>query len=144
MTSVNWKIPKSLFGQLCTYLMSCNIHHWTWLIFTQRIFQPSFQMIWKMFLDLWCRQAWSYGQMDRWMDTGNNKTSSALGLRGKNGRARNSQLPGSQCYEKWRRATVCIIYYNMTVWILAGNYISFAIAAGLIRLHMADVKKSRV
>ena len=28
------------------------------------------------------------------------------------------------------------LYYNMTVWILAGNYISFTIAAGLIRLHM--------
>ena len=35
-------------------------------------------------------------------------------------------------------------YYNMTVWILAGNYISFTIAAGLIRLHMPGVKKSRV
>ena len=32
----------------------------------------------------------------------------------------------------------------MTVWILAGNYISFTIAAGLIRLHMPGVKKSRV
>ena len=36
------------------------------------------------------------------------------------------------------------IYYNMTVWILAGSYISFTIAAGLIRLHMPGVKKSRV
>ena len=35
------------------------------------------------------------------------------------------------------------VYYNMTVWILAGNYISFTIAAGLIRLHMPGVKKSR-
>ena len=35
-------------------------------------------------------------------------------------------------------------YYNMTLWILAGNYISFTIAAGLIRLHMPGVKKSRV
>ena len=34
--------------------------------------------------------------------------------------------------------------YNMTVWILAGNYISVTIAAGLIRLHMPGVKKSRV
>ena len=34
--------------------------------------------------------------------------------------------------------------YNMNVWILAGNYISFTIAAGLIRLHMPGVKKSRV
>ena len=34
--------------------------------------------------------------------------------------------------------------YNMTVWILAGNYTSFTIAAGLIRLHMPGVKKSRV
>ena len=37
-----------------------------------------------------------------------------------------------------------INHYNMTVWILAGNYISFTIAAGLIRLHMPGVKKSRV
>ena len=37
-----------------------------------------------------------------------------------------------------------ILYYNTTVWILAGNYISFTIAAGLIRLHMPGVKKSRV
>ena len=35
-------------------------------------------------------------------------------------------------------------YYDMTVWILAWNYISFTIAAGLIRLHMPGVKKSRV
>ena len=34
--------------------------------------------------------------------------------------------------------------YNMTVWIWTGNYISFTIAAGLIRLHMPGVKKSRV
>ena len=40
--------------------------------------------------------------------------------------------------------SVVIINYNMTVWILAGNYISFTIAAGLIRLHMPGVKKSRV
>ena len=32
-------------------------------------------------------------------------------------------------------------YYNMTVWILVGNY-SFTIAAGLIRLYMPGVKKS--
>ena len=37
-----------------------------------------------------------------------------------------------------------ICNYNMTVWIWAGNYISFTIAAGLIRLHMPGVKKSRV
>ena len=36
------------------------------------------------------------------------------------------------------------VYYNMTVWILAENYISFTIAVGLIRLHMPGVKKSRV
>ena len=35
-------------------------------------------------------------------------------------------------------------YHYMTVWILAGNYISFTIAAGLMRLHMPGVKKSRV
>ena len=35
-------------------------------------------------------------------------------------------------------------YYNMTVWILAENYISFTIEAGLIRLHMPGVKKYRV
>ena len=37
-----------------------------------------------------------------------------------------------------------ITYFNMTEWILAGNHISFAIAAGLIRLHMPGVMKSRV
>ena len=37
-----------------------------------------------------------------------------------------------------------VIVYNRTVWIWAGNYISFTIAAGLIRLHMPGVKKSRV
>ena len=34
--------------------------------------------------------------------------------------------------------------YNMTVWILVGNYISVTIAAGSIRLHMPGVKKPRV
>ena len=34
--------------------------------------------------------------------------------------------------------------YNMTVLIWEGNYISFTIAAGLIRLHMPGVKKSRM
>ena len=42
------------------------------------------------------------------------------------------------------RKYIWVKYYNMTVWILAGNYISFTIAAGLIRLHMPGVKKSRV
>ena len=46
------------------------------------------------------------------------------------------------CYDRLARAMM--VYYNMTVWILAGNYISFTIAAGLIRLHMPGVKKSRV
>ena len=41
-------------------------------------------------------------------------------------------------------ANRCVLNYNMTVWIWAGNYISFNIAAGLIRLHMPGVKKSRV
>ena len=34
--------------------------------------------------------------------------------------------------------------YNITVQILTGNYISFTIALGLIRLHMPSVKKSCV
>ena len=42
------------------------------------------------------------------------------------------------------RMTYDTYNYNMTVWIWAGNYISFTIAAGLIRLHMPGVKKSRV
>ena len=37
-----------------------------------------------------------------------------------------------------------IAHYNMTVWILARNCIGITIAVGLIRLHMLDVKKSRV
>ena len=43
-----------------------------------------------------------------------------------------------------QREQTKVVNYNMTVWILAGNYISFTIAAGLIRLHMPGVKKSRV
>ena len=39
---------------------------------------------------------------------------------------------------------VVVSHLIMTVWILAGNYISFTITAGLIRLHMPGVKKSRV
>ena len=39
---------------------------------------------------------------------------------------------------------IYIYDYNRTVWIWAGNYISFTIASGLIRLHMPGVKKSRV
>ena len=35
-------------------------------------------------------------------------------------------------------------HINMTVWIVAENYISFTIEAGLIRLHMPGVKKSLV
>ena len=33
-----------------------------------------------------------------------------------------------------------VIDYNMTAMILAGNEINFAIAAGLIKLHMPDGK----
>ena len=43
-----------------------------------------------------------------------------------------------------KTSAMIVTDYNMTVWILAGNYISFTIAAGLIRLHMPGVKKSRV
>ena len=48
-----------------------------------------------------------------------------------------------------REPLTCIVYdmfkyYNMIVWIWAGNYISFTMAAGFIRLHMPGVKKSRV
>ena len=44
----------------------------------------------------------------------------------------------------YAKLSIMVSYYNMTVWILVGNYISFTIAAGLIRLHMPGVKKSRV
>ena len=43
-----------------------------------------------------------------------------------------------------RQAGPVAVYYNMTVWVLAENYISFTMAAGLIRLHMPGVNKSRV
>ena len=50
--------------------------------------------------------------------------------------------------EVWNAKIISFVghtaYYNMTVWIWAGNYISFTIAAGLIRLHMPGVKKYRV
>ena len=45
---------------------------------------------------------------------------------------------------KYHNAGIWSMDYNMTVWILAGNYIIFTIAAGLIRLHMPGVKKYRV
>ena len=47
-------------------------------------------------------------------------------------------------YISFTIAAGLIRLYNMTVWIWAGNYISFTIAGGLIRLHMPGVKKSRV
>ena len=50
------------------------------------------------------------------------------------------QINPGETLSKWGNTA----YYNMTVYILAGNYISFTIAAGLIRLHMPGVKKSRV
>ena len=48
------------------------------------------------------------------------------------------------CYLYRHKHKLFTAYYNMTVWILAGNYISFTIAAGLIRLHMPGVKNYRV
>ena len=47
----------------------------------------------------------------------------------------NHQFHVMECFKR---------YYNMTVWIVAGIYISFTIAAGFIVLHMPGVKKSRV
>ena len=35
---------------------------------------------------------------------------------------------------------IYIYIYDNTVWILAGKGVNFSIAAGLIRLHMPDVK----
>ena len=52
--------------------------------------------------------------------------------------------PESPLTKIMSKDTWIAVNYNMTVWILAGNYISFTIAAGLIRLHMPGVKKSRV
>ena len=66
-------------------------------IFTQRMFQASFEKIWKIFFELSRGQAWSYGrtdrqtdgqtdrQTDRRTDAGNDNTPPALGPRGKNG-----------------------------------------------------------
>ena len=65
-------------------------------IFTQRMFQASFEKIWKIFFELSRGQAWSYGrtdrqtdrqtdgQTDRRTDAGNDNTPPALGPRGKN------------------------------------------------------------
>ena len=40
-----------------------------------------------------------------------------------------------------RLRSLCVSsYYNMPVWILAGNDIIFSIAAGLIRRHMPGLK----
>ena len=67
-------------------------------IFTQRMFQASFEKIWKIFFELSRGQAWSYGrtdrqtdrqtdgqtdrQTDRRTDAGNDNTPPALGPRG--------------------------------------------------------------
>ena len=69
-------------------------------IFTQRMFQASFEKIWKIFFELSRGQAWSYGRTDRQTDrqtdgrtdrqtdrrteAGNDNTPPALGPRGKN------------------------------------------------------------
>ena len=52
--------------------------------------------------------------------------------------------PGQMKWHATYAYASMLILYNMTVWIFAGNYISFTIAAGFIRLHMPGVKKSRV
>ena len=58
---------------------------------------------------------------------------------------RNVTQAGPKCHTRAKMShSHVIIPNNMTVWILAGNYISFTIAAGLIRLHMPGVKKSHV
>ena len=66
-----------------------------------------------------------------------------------NGASKRSILLKQQSFtliylDETRNCRSVIYYYNMTVWIWAGNNISFTIAAGLIRLHMPGVKKSRV
>ena len=43
---------------------------------------------------------------------------------------------GHEKQERFCHITDFNIYYNMTVMVLVGNEINFAIAAGLIRLHM--------
>ena len=54
-------------------------------------------------------------------------------------------LTRTYCVKQWGvNARPCVADYIMTVWIWAGNYISFTIAADLIRLHMPGVKKSHV
>ena len=50
----------------------------------------------------------------------------------------------SNCTVSCLMHIITFLYYNMTVWILAGNYISFTIAVGLIRLRIPGVKKSPV
>ena len=46
--------------------------------------------------------------------------------------------------EAWGGESCIVENYNMTVWILAGNYISFTIAAGLIKLHVCPVSRNLV
>ena len=52
--------------------------------------------------------------------------------------------PSARVFSQAQHPMIKTLIITWTVWILAGNYISFTIAAGLIRLHMPGVKKSRV
>ena len=54
---------------------------------------------------------------------------------------RTDRSPCSPCRDHYT-VTSCgrVRHYNMTVWILARNDITFSMAAGLIRLHMPGVK----
>ena len=59
----------------------------------------------------------------------------SMGWRGCASAMRAIKLPPSCSSPKIMCQSIHMIYYNMTMWILTGNYVSFTIAAGLIRLH---------
>ena len=108
-------------------------------IFTQRMFQASFEKIWKIFFELSRGQAWSYGrtdrqtdrqtdgqtdrQTDRRTDAGNDNTPPALGPRGKNDLSIicTSPFPNNTCrlgniiYDVMITLNVCMHTYSWLI-----------------------------
>ena len=65
MTLKMLKMSKTLFGQLCAYLMRWYPSSNLCKIFNQKIFQLSFKKIWKIFLELSHAQSGSYRCLQR-------------------------------------------------------------------------------
>ena len=102
---------KSLFGQLCAYLMSCNIHRRAYPRYLpNKYYSRVSKILEKYSSELSLGQIWSYGlpdrQTDRWTKSqadrrtgaSSDKTPSALGSRGKNWSAIGSRVRDTQSW----------------------------------------------